>query len=111
MSASYIQLSFLPAIFKSFRLDKKSLQKKSRAAALAIPLPFPQPGKGDLPTGLVGGSVEIFAGALFCVIPHTVTWGIGSALIADGISRIFDDLPENANSESHGASLSSNIGQ
>lgn len=27
MSASYIQLGFLPAIFQSFRLDKKSLQK------------------------------------------------------------------------------------
>jgi len=44
----------------------------------------------DPPDGLVIGLVEIFAGALLCIIPHPVTYTIGGGLILDGVKRALD---------------------
>lgn len=41
----------------------------------------------DPPDGVIIGLVEIFAGALLCIIPTEVTWAIGGGLILDGVVR------------------------
>lgn len=34
------------------------------------------------------GFVKALGGALLCIIPHPVTWGIGGALVADGVAQM-----------------------
>ncbi|MBM3202085.1 MAG: hypothetical protein FJZ56_06735 [Chlamydiae bacterium] len=95
--ASYIQPINFNAII---RLLKSKKMQKTKTTTVAASIALPDAFEGDLPQGLIIGSVEIFAGALLCIITSNVTWGIGSTLIADGISRIFDDLPDNTDIKS-----------
>lgn len=38
------------------------------------------------------GFVKALGGALLCIIPHPVTWGIGAALVADGIKDMLEHV-------------------
>ena len=44
----------------------------------------------ELPGNVYVGAVEIFAGALMCIIPHPLAWEIGGAMIIDGGRRVVD---------------------
>lgn len=52
----------------------------------------PKPSQPDveLPGNIYAGAMEIFAGALLCIIPHPYTWAIGGFMIGDGTRRIAD---------------------
>ena len=57
----------------------------------------------DPPDGVIFGLVEIFAGALLCVIPTSLTWTIGGGLILDGLTRAvgatFEEAANNRESQ------------
>jgi hypothetical protein len=44
----------------------------------------------DLPGNVYVGAIEVFAGALLCIIPSRITWRLGGAMIVDGSRRIVD---------------------
>lgn len=44
----------------------------------------------NTPAVVAIGLIEIFTGALLCIIPHPITIGIGVGAITDGASRIID---------------------
>ncbi len=52
----------------------------------------PAPEEKDPSDSIIIGSVELLGGALLCVIPHPVSYGVGMILIGDGAARIFDDI-------------------
>lgn len=46
----------------------------------------------ELPGNCYFGACEAFAGALLCIIPHPLTWSLGSGMIVDGGRRIVDGV-------------------
>lgn len=56
--------------------------------------PLMQMGTAVTEDQLAVGLVEIFAGALLCIIPYPVAQAVSGGMIADGIHRVFNDAAE-----------------
>lgn len=78
-----------------FGLNEKD-KKKSHKSVPNGNIQFSQNGvpKNELPDELIIGAVETFAGLLLCIIPHPLTWGIGGAMVVDGVRRALDGSKE-----------------
>ncbi len=69
-------------------------EKKSETEIQFIIAPVMQIGLTYNEDQIAIGLVEIFAGALLCVIPHPISYSVGSGLILDGSRRLFDGAAE-----------------
>jgi hypothetical protein len=78
------------------RLEKKMGMKVSMKLLQLnkFALELNQNSDEDIPTDVIVGIVEIFAGALICIIPHPMAKMVGGSLIGDGFYRITGALPE-----------------
>jgi hypothetical protein len=68
---------------------KKQINKKSKATYYTSNAQV-NPPDVELPGNVYVGAMEIFAGALLCIIPHPIAWRVGGAMILDGGRRIAD---------------------
>ena len=80
-------------LFKDEHLNY-SLYKNSRHPSYPTK-PQPEYNKSTLL-----GFVQLFAGALLCIIPHPITQGIGGSLVASGIYTFVSDAAEKGYSNS-----------
>ncbi len=69
-------------------------EKHKMKSSQFIVEPLMQMGTAATEDQIAIGLVEIFAGALLCIIPHPVAQAAGGGMIADGIRRVFDDAAE-----------------
>ncbi len=95
LESCFIQPMYIPLIWNWGGAKKSFSRDKYQRAVSAIELPITKETLEDPPAGVIVGAVEILAGALLCIIPHPIAYGVGAGLISDGISRVFNNIPLN----------------
>ncbi len=82
------EISFSHAVKKHSKFKIFEVKKKKNEKELKISDEFAK------------GFVKALGGALLCVIPHPITWGIGAGLVVDGIKDMIEHAGDSLSEES-----------
>jgi len=90
-----LMISFINSIEKLEAKSSNIYQSKRIVLTIKIPQRDEPFSEEDIPDEMVIGMVETFGGALLCIIPHPVSFTIGTAMVGDGVRRVLDSLDSN----------------
>ncbi len=82
---------FLPALNQSLQHRLVEIKKIKKEKKRESPAPL-KPREPLISDGIKKGFMKTIGGALLCIIPHPVAWGVGGVLMADGVREMIKNV-------------------